>query len=241
MLNGGEVCHPSHSLLDISTSPLPMKLRPNRHTLALGAILLCMWYAGAAQQNGGAYLLAFLTAMMAAVSWLHARANLKGLHLEAGVIPPAREGEALRVPAGIGMGSRSGRTLPFRRNQGSPLRLRPRRPRRHLKPMPPPPLVQRFPPAGATTAHPPPILWPRWCAWPSAAAPRSPWRMPPRPRRPSRSCAPGSPIPPCPGPAERLPAGPAPPSNHHPSSALFSPPWLSPSPRFPAVPPWPEV
>ena len=75
-----------------------MSLRLNRHTLALGAILLCMWYAGAAQQNGGAYLLAFLTAMMAAVSWLHARANLKGLHLEAGVIPPAREGEALRVP-----------------------------------------------------------------------------------------------------------------------------------------------
>jgi len=36
--------------------------------------------------------------MMAAASWLHARANLKGLHLEAGVIPPAREGEALRVP-----------------------------------------------------------------------------------------------------------------------------------------------
>jgi len=75
-----------------------MSLSPNRHTLALAAILVGMWYAGAAQQNGGAYLLAFLIVSMAAVSWLHAKANLRGLHLEASVIPPTREGEPARVP-----------------------------------------------------------------------------------------------------------------------------------------------
>jgi len=37
-----------------------MSLRPNRHTFALAAILLCMWYAGAARPECGAYLLAFL-------------------------------------------------------------------------------------------------------------------------------------------------------------------------------------
>lgn len=132
---------------------------------------------------------------------------------------PGPIGEASRVPAGIGMGSRRGRTLPFRRNPCSLLQLRSRR---RQKPLPPPP-VRRFPPAAATSAHAPPILWPRWCAWPSAAAPRRPRRTPPRPRRPSLSCGPGSRIPPCPGPAERLPGVPRPRSTTT-FLPLFSPP-----------------
>lgn len=58
-----------------------MKVRVhwNRHTLALAAIVAGMWYAAEAQSNGAAHLLALFIASMALLSWLHARANLRGL------------------------------------------------------------------------------------------------------------------------------------------------------------------
>ncbi len=75
-----------------------LRTRPNRHTVALAAIVLAMWYAGAAQQNGGAYLLAFLIGSVVMVSWLHAKANLRALVLSSGTVPTARQGERLRLP-----------------------------------------------------------------------------------------------------------------------------------------------
>lgn len=60
-----------------------------------------MWYAGAAQQNGAAYLLAFCIGSVMLVSWLHARQHLAGLSVEAGSLPPVREGERLSLPLTI--------------------------------------------------------------------------------------------------------------------------------------------
>lgn len=72
-------------------------LLPNRNTFGLGAVLLAMWYAGASQNNGAAYLLCFVLASVAAVSALHAWANLRGLTLRAGPIPPVFAGEMRTV------------------------------------------------------------------------------------------------------------------------------------------------
>lgn len=55
------------------------RVRWNRHTLALLAIVAGMWYAAEVQSNGAAHVIALLAATMGGVSWLHARANLRGL------------------------------------------------------------------------------------------------------------------------------------------------------------------
>ncbi|WP_395748222.1 transglutaminaseTgpA domain-containing protein [Prosthecobacter sp.] len=60
---------------------MKVRVRWNRHTLALLAIVAGMWYAAEAQSNGAAHLIALLTATMGLLSWLHARANLRGLHV----------------------------------------------------------------------------------------------------------------------------------------------------------------
>lgn len=73
-------------------------VRPNRHTLVLGAMLLTMWYACAAQQNGGAYVLLFLITGLILISLLHARANLRAVKLDIGAVAPAQAGGVLRVP-----------------------------------------------------------------------------------------------------------------------------------------------
>jgi hypothetical protein len=57
---------------------MKVRVRWNRHTLALLAIVAGMWYAAEAQSNGAAHLIALLTATMGLLSWLHARANLRG-------------------------------------------------------------------------------------------------------------------------------------------------------------------
>ncbi|MDZ4290266.1 MAG: transglutaminaseTgpA domain-containing protein, partial [Prosthecobacter sp.] len=48
--------------------------------------------------NGAAYLLAFLTAALGAMSYVHARANLRGLRIEAGVLPPIQAGRQGTLP-----------------------------------------------------------------------------------------------------------------------------------------------
>lgn len=68
-------------------------VRTNRNTLGLAAVLLAMWYAGASQSNGAAYLLCFVLAGVALVSTLHAWANLRGITLEADPIRPVFAGE----------------------------------------------------------------------------------------------------------------------------------------------------
>ena len=72
-------------------------VRPNRNTLGLGAVLLAMWYAGASQSNGAAYLLCFVLTGLAIVSILHAWANLRGVAVEADPIRPVFVGEELAV------------------------------------------------------------------------------------------------------------------------------------------------
>lgn len=56
-----------------------------------------MWYAGASQGNGAAYLLCFVLASLCLVSAVHAWINLRGIQLEASHIPPAFAGEELDI------------------------------------------------------------------------------------------------------------------------------------------------
>ena len=76
-------------------------VRPNRHTLGLAAVLGAMWYAGASQSNGAAYLLCFVLVATAAVSALHAWANLRGVALRVDAIRPVFAGEPVLVPVAV--------------------------------------------------------------------------------------------------------------------------------------------
>lgn len=73
-------------------------VRWNRHTLALLAIVGGMWYAAEAQSNGAAHLIALLVAAMGLVSWLHARANLRGLGVRLVGARPVAQDESRRIP-----------------------------------------------------------------------------------------------------------------------------------------------
>jgi uncharacterized protein (DUF58 family) len=77
---------------------MKVRVRWNRHTLALLAIVAGMWYAAEAQSNGAAHLIALLTAMMALLSWLHARANLRGLNVRLLGAKPAAQDAARGIP-----------------------------------------------------------------------------------------------------------------------------------------------
>ncbi len=73
---------------------MKVRMRWNRHTLALLAIVAGMWYAAEAQSNGAAHLIALLTATMGLLSWLHARANLRGLNIRLiGARPAAQDAD----------------------------------------------------------------------------------------------------------------------------------------------------
>lgn len=73
------------------------RIRPTPHTFSWLGLVAAMVYAGAVQSNGAAYLLAFLTLVLGAVSALHARANLRGLELRCGAVRCGGEGEVLPV------------------------------------------------------------------------------------------------------------------------------------------------
>ena len=76
----------------------PIVVVPNRNTIGLVAVLAGMWYAGVTQSNGAAYLLCFVLASVAAVSTVHAWANLKGITIEADAIKTVFAGEEIIVP-----------------------------------------------------------------------------------------------------------------------------------------------
>jgi uncharacterized protein (DUF58 family) len=78
--------------------PSPTWVLPNRNTIGLVAVLAGMWYAGITQSNGAAYLLCFVLGSVAAVSMVHAWANLKGVALEAETIHAVFAGEEIVVP-----------------------------------------------------------------------------------------------------------------------------------------------
>jgi len=73
-----------------------MKVWPNSNATGLAAVLLDMAYAGASQNNGAAYLLCFVLAAVAAISAVHAWANVRGIAISTDPIPPVFAGEALR-------------------------------------------------------------------------------------------------------------------------------------------------
>jgi len=75
-----------------------ISVRWNRHTLALSAVLLAMWYAAAAQANGTVYLLAFACAGMALVSWFHAKANLRDFEIQPGALVLNQRAGCYRLP-----------------------------------------------------------------------------------------------------------------------------------------------
>ncbi|MFM7606602.1 MAG: transglutaminaseTgpA domain-containing protein [Prosthecobacter sp.] len=77
--------------------PPRLRFRPNWHTLALLCMLAAMWYAAEAQSNGAAYLLALLTGVLALVSLLHARANVKGLRLRVRSVTTVPKSSRARV------------------------------------------------------------------------------------------------------------------------------------------------
>lgn len=77
---------------------MKVRVRWNRHTLALLAIVAGMWYAAEAQSNGAAHLIALLTATMGLLSWLHARANLRGLNVRLIGARPTAQGADRRIP-----------------------------------------------------------------------------------------------------------------------------------------------
>jgi len=75
---------------------------PNRMTPALAAVLVAMWYAGASQGNGAAYLLCFVLLALALVSIAHTWSNLRDLTLRTNRIPPAFAGEEQSISVVIG-------------------------------------------------------------------------------------------------------------------------------------------
>lgn len=77
-----------------------VRVVPNRNTVGLLALLVAMWYAGASQNNGAAYLLCFVLAGVALVSILHTRSNVRGLRLSIAPIAPVFAGENQRIRVG---------------------------------------------------------------------------------------------------------------------------------------------
>jgi uncharacterized protein (DUF58 family) len=74
---------------------------PNRRTPGLGGVLVAMWYAGASQGNGAAYLLCFVLIGLALVSIVHAWTNLRGITVDGEGIPPAFVGEELAAAIAV--------------------------------------------------------------------------------------------------------------------------------------------
>lgn len=65
------------------------------------ALAVALWYAALSQGNGAAYALLFFLLSLAAVSWLHARQNLRGVRFRAGVVEPTFAGGTIVVPATV--------------------------------------------------------------------------------------------------------------------------------------------
>ncbi|MFM2178868.1 MAG: protein-glutamine gamma-glutamyltransferase [Verrucomicrobiota bacterium] len=87
---------PSRRISD--TRDAAVRVRWNLHTISLTGIVLAMGYAGAVQNNGAAYLLCFLTAVLAAMSWLRARQNLRGLQVSLRQVASGQAGGLMKLP-----------------------------------------------------------------------------------------------------------------------------------------------
>ena len=78
-----------------------IRVRFNFHTLSLIGIVAAMAYTGAVQNNGAAYLLCFLTGTIAAMSWIRAWENLRGLEVVAGRLSAEKAGLESKLPLEI--------------------------------------------------------------------------------------------------------------------------------------------
>jgi uncharacterized protein (DUF58 family) len=80
-----------------------------RHITGLVFLLAIMWYAGASQSNGAAYLLFFLLGAVFLVSAPHTLLNLTGLTVTAESVKPTFAGQEVLLPLEIVNESRSAR------------------------------------------------------------------------------------------------------------------------------------
>ncbi|MEP6937724.1 MAG: DUF58 domain-containing protein [Chthoniobacterales bacterium] len=84
-------------------------LRPTKHAAGLLFVLATMWYAGASQNNGAAYLLLFALSAVALVSLPHTLLNLTDIRLTAGSVKPVFAGQEGSLPVEISNGSQRAR------------------------------------------------------------------------------------------------------------------------------------
>src|SRR5579862_9493842 len=78
-----------------------VRIRPTRNCAGLALVLLAMWYAGASQGNGAAYLLLFVTISLVLISALHAWLNVTGLRLEVEAPQPVFVGQEVVAPVEV--------------------------------------------------------------------------------------------------------------------------------------------
>lgn len=74
------------------------RVRYNAHTFSWFLLCCSMGYAGSVQTNGAAYVLAFMTGALGVMSYVYARANLRGVEVRVGAQPVLVQGQGEVLP-----------------------------------------------------------------------------------------------------------------------------------------------
>jgi uncharacterized protein (DUF58 family) len=82
----------------ISERPSTVRVKFNLHTFSWFGLCCTMGYAGSVQSNGAAFLLAFMTGVLGLMSYVYARANLRGLEVRVGEQPLFHRGQGELLP-----------------------------------------------------------------------------------------------------------------------------------------------
>ncbi|MEN3941482.1 transglutaminaseTgpA domain-containing protein [Prosthecobacter sp. SYSU 5D2] len=82
----------------VSELPSTTRVKWNLHTFSWFGLCCTMGYAGSVQSNGAAYLLAFMTGALGVMSYVYARANLRGLEVRVGEQPLFHTGQGELLP-----------------------------------------------------------------------------------------------------------------------------------------------
>lgn len=77
------------------------RVKFNLHTISWLGLCCAMGYSGAVQANGAAYILAFLTGTLGVLSYVYARANLRGLEVRVGSGPIQHHGLGEVLPVDL--------------------------------------------------------------------------------------------------------------------------------------------
>ncbi len=93
----------------MTDSPSLLRVVPSRNIGGFLFVLLAMWYAGASQSNGAAYVLFFLLLSVVLVSIPQTFANLRALKVKSGSVKPAFAGQEIALPLEIMNPSRRAR------------------------------------------------------------------------------------------------------------------------------------